>query len=285
MAAYGGVAALAYTWVRPKTNMLLTLQEGYPLECYPKRVGRFARLHRRIFERANALQAISTPLAKWGVSMGFAGEPELIPNGANLERFSQPISASCRAEIRRGWGVKDDDVVLITTSRLTPKNGIDDILRALPMLPPLVKAVIVGEGEDREKLQVLTKQKGLTDRVLFIGSKPHGELPALLKASDIFIRPSLSEGLGNSFLEAMAADIPIIGTSVGGIPDFLTDGETGVFCQPRHPESIRDAVNRLIGDVGLRERVVRQGHALVAERYEWNEISCRMRALLTRLAS
>jgi glycosyltransferase involved in cell wall biosynthesis len=265
--------------------MLLTLQEGDPLDFYRKRAGRFARLHRRIFERANALQAISTFLATWGVSMGFAGEPEVIPNGADLAHFSQQIPASRRAEIRRGWGVKDDDVVLITTSRLSLKNGVDDIIRALTLLPPLVKAVIVGEGEDGEKLQVLTKQKELTDRVLFLGSKPHAELPALLKASDIFIRPSLSEGLGNSFLEAMAAHVPIIGTPVGGIPDFLTDGETGVFCQPRHPESIRDAVHRLMGDAGLRARVVRQGHTLVAEQYEWNGISRRMGALLARLAT
>jgi len=280
LASYGGFAALAYTWVRPKTKMLLTLQEGDPLEHYAKRVGWLAFLHRKIFQRANAVTAISSFLAQWAKAMGFKGYPEVIPNGVDIERFSQksesPSSPSSRTS---------QDVVIVTTSRLSLKNGVDDLIRSLAYLPENHKLVIVGDGEDRTKLEALVREKNLSSRVTFLGEKSHDEIPAILHASDIFCRPSLSEGLGNSFLEAMTAGLPIIGTPVGGIPDFLKDGETGVFCQVRNPESIAKAVTRMLGEPGLREQLIARGSSLVAERYGWEGIVRKVENLLEELAS
>ncbi len=216
--------------------------------------------------------------------MGFEGTPEVVPNGVAIEAFTKPLAPEARRELRASLGYDEHDVVIITTSRLSLKNGVDDLIRSLTALSDRTKALIVGVGEDADKLRVLTGQKGLTDRVTFLGKKSHDELPALLHASDIFCRPSLSEGLGISFLEAMAAGLPIIGTPVGGIPDFLTDGETGVFCQPRDPASIAAAVERIQTEPGLRDRLIRNGETLVRERFDWNGIARRMDALLTTLS-
>jgi glycosyltransferase involved in cell wall biosynthesis len=283
MASYGGFAALVYAWFRPKAKMLLTLQEGDPLEHYAKRAGRLQFLHEHIFRRADAVQAISRFLAEWATNMGFKGTPVVIPNGVDIAKFSAKISPERRAELRRSWGVSDSDILLVTASRLSLKNGIDDLIRSLTALPATHKVVIAGEGEDREKLNALVEQKQLRDRVIFLGKRGHDELPEILQASDIFVRASRSEGLGNSFLEAMAARLPIIGTPVGGIPDFLTDGETGVFCKPRDPESIARAAKRIQEEPGLREKLIRQGAALVRERFDWNGIAQRMDALLSSL--
>jgi glycosyltransferase involved in cell wall biosynthesis len=283
MASYGGFATLVYAWLRPKTKMLLTLQEGDPLEHYAKRVGMLEFLHRGIFKRADAVQAISHFLAGWAKRMGFKGEPEVIPNGVDVATFSARMGEEERRALREKMGYGPGDVVLITTSRLTLKNGVDDLIRSLLFLPDQVKALIVGDGEDAEKLRVLTEQKGLTARVSFLGKKPHEALPELLQSSDIFVRPALSEGLGISYLEAMAAGLPIIGTPVGGIPDFLRDGETGVFCEPRDPESVARAVTRLVSDAPLRERVSVQGRALVERDYTWDGIAKRMDNLFRRL--
>lgn len=283
LASYGGFAALAYTWIRPKARMLLTLQEGDPLEHYAKRVGVLSFLHRAVFRRANAVQALSRFLGVWAKEMGFTGEPVIIPNGVDISRFTQRINAERRQELRGQLGYRDSDHVLITTSRLSLKNGVDDLVKSLSHLPAEYKALVVGEGEDREKLLTLTQGLGLENRVQFLGKRGHDELPGLLQASDIFVRASLSEGLGNSFLEAMAAGLPIIGTPVGGIPDFLTDGETGVFCQPRDPESLAKAVVRIQTEPGLREKLVRQGEPLVRERYDWESISRQMKQLFTTL--
>jgi glycosyltransferase involved in cell wall biosynthesis len=176
-----------------------------------------------------------------------------------------------------------DDVVLVTASRLSLKNGVDDLVRSLTSLPANVKVLVIGDGEDREMLKALTASLDLTERVVFAGQRGHDELPALLQASDVFVRASLSEGLGNSFLEAMASGIPIIGTPVGGIPDFLKDGETGVFCSPRDPVSIAVAVRRIVDDGGLRAQLVQQGEVTVRNGYAWDGIAVRMNQLLNSL--
>jgi glycosyltransferase involved in cell wall biosynthesis len=118
---------------------------------------------------------------------------------------------------------------------------------------------------------------------MFAGHRGHDEVPGILQSSDIFVRPSLSEGLGNSFLEAMAAGLPVIGTPVGGIPDFLTDGETGVFCKVRDPESIATTVRRIREEPGLKEKLVANGTSMVRERYGWDGIARRIGEMLSKL--
>jgi glycosyltransferase involved in cell wall biosynthesis len=94
-----------------------------------------------------------------------------------------------------------------------------------------------------------------------------------LHASDIFIRPSLSEGFGNSFIEAMASRVPVIATPVGGIIDFLKDGETGLFCEVKNPKSIAQKVEKLIKDKESREYIVRNAYEMVKNKYDWNIIA------------
>ena len=282
LASYGGFAALVYTWLMPRTNMVLTLQEGDPLEHYAQRAGWFTSLHKQVFVRANVVHAISKFLGDWAVKMGFKGTPIIIPNGVDVERFAKRISTEERQSRRAALGVAPSDVVLVTVSRLSLKNGVDDLIRSLTKLPSAYKALLIGEGEDRQKLEVLTQQKELKDRVIFLGAKDHSELPALLQASDVFVRPSLSEALGNSFLEAMAAGVPIVGTPVGGIPDFLMDGETGVFCQPRDPDSIAQAVMRIQTEAGLKEKIVEHASRIVKEKYEWNQIADQIGSMLEK---
>ncbi len=285
LASYGGFAALVYTWMRPKTKMLLTLQEGDPLEHYAKRVGFLSFLHKKIFQRADAVQAISSFLAQWAKAMGFNGHPEVVPNGVDIERFSRKSQVASRKSLRERFGYADNDVVIVTASRLSLKNGVDDLITSLTHLPENYKLLIAGEGEDREKLTALVAEKNLARRITFLGNKSHDELPEILRASDIFCRPSLSEGLGNAFLEAMAAGLPIIGTPVGGIPDFLKDGETGIFCHVRNPESIAKAVQRIQTEPGLKEKLIARGSSLVAERFGWDGIAKKIGFMLEALAS
>ena len=285
MASYGGFAALVYSWLRPGVRFLLTLQEGDPLEHYAKRAGRLEFLHKRIFQRADAVQAISRFLAEWAVRMGFKGTPAVIPNGVDIEKFAKRISPARRQELRTKLGLAEGDLALVTASRLSLKNGVDDLIRALNHLGVHYKVIIAGDGEDRDKLRVLAEQKGLAERVKFLGSKGHDKLPEILQACDIFIRPSLSEGLGNAFLEAIAAGLPIIGTPVGGIPDFLLDGHTGVFCQVRNPESIAQAVMRIQTEPGLRDRLTAQSLVLVRAKYDWDKIAQQMDELLNKMTS
>lgn len=284
MASYGGFACLFFTWLAPKIKMLLTLQEGDPPEYILKRVGIFKPLFRRIFERADAIQAISRFLAQWGTEMGFRGTPIVIPNGVDLARFSSKITPEERQRIRQQFGFAEMDVVLVTVSRLVLKNGTGDLISSLTRLPENYKALIIGFGEDQKKLEALTAEKSLGNRVIFTGIRDQSELPSLLQSSDIFVRPSLSEGLGNSFIEAMVAGLPIVGTPVGGIPDFLFDGETGVFCQPSDPDSVAAAVLRIQNEDGLKQKLIERGRGLAVEKFGWVGIGQAMRRLFKKLS-
>jgi len=108
-------------------------------------------------------------------------------------------------------------------------------------------------------------------------------LPKYLAMADIFIRPSLSEGQGISFIEAMAAGLPIIATPVGGIVDFLHDKETGLLCEVRNPENIALEVRTYLEDKGLMEKIKVNAKELVIKDYNWNLITIKMENIFNKL--
>lgn len=281
MANYAGFAALFFKKKFPKVPFVLTLQEGDPIEHILYRV-RFVRgWFQEIFDRADIIQGISTFLIETFAkkTMKYRGHTVVIPNGVDVSLFSQKISEGDKQNIRNvlekkyGAIFSSDDAWLITTSRLVRKNAVDDIIRALAFLPPRVKFLVVGSGPEESSLRGLTKKERVAGRVVFVGSVESSELPRYLHSADIFVRPSRSEGMGNSFIEAMAAGLPIIGTPVGGITDFLKDGETGLFCKVNNPKSIAMQVKRLLEDAVLRERLVARAFVMVAEKYDWDMIA------------
>lgn len=280
MANQAGFAALFFKMWFPKVRYLLTLQEGDPIPHIKRRVRLVYPLFKRIFTRANFVQTISSYLANFARDMGYHGDLEIVPNAVNIAHFAKEYSENELYILKRKLGKEHDDIFLITTSRMVRKNAIDVIIRTLPLLDAHVKFLILGIGPDEEMLRELARSLGVADRVQFLGQILHSEMPKYLKVSDIFIRPSRSEGLGNSFLEAMAAGLPVIATPVGGIPDFLFDPDanpdhesTGLFASVDDPASIARQVNRLLGDNALRMRLFTNGRTLVAGKYDWNLVA------------
>ncbi len=268
---------------------LLTLQEG---DSFRRVFGRLRVLPLLPFllygfRRAGAVQCISSHLAGWARSLG-ARRIVVIPNGADLARFR--MARPRRDEVRRGLGFSPDALVLTTVSRLVRKNAVGDVIRALPLLPSRATLLVVGDGPELPKLQKLAERLA-AGRVRFLGAVPHAEVPALLAAADVFVRPSLSEGMGNAFIEAMAAGVPVVGTRVGGIADFLFDPTenpdrrpTGRSVPPRNPEAIAAAVSALADSPGETAVIAENARRLVEERYSWDRIAPAVRDLLVRLS-
>lgn len=284
MANYASFAALFFKIHHPRVKFLLTLQEGDPIEYVKHRV-RFAfPVFKRVFTHANFVQTISNYLAGFARNMEYTGPLEVVPNAVNVAHFAQEYSENELKVLKHRLGKKEGDFFLITTSRMVAKNAVDEVIRALPLLPPQVKFLILGIGPDEEMLRKLAHEMGVEERVQFLGQVLHEEMPKYLKISDVFIRPSRSEGLGNSFLEAMAAGIPVIATPVGGIPDFLVDPDqspgrpaTGLFASINDPESIARQVKRLTSDPALRAWLFINGRTMVAEKYDWSLIARTMK--------
>ncbi len=260
---------------------LITLQDGDTFARVFKRfyIAPFLPLLRYGFRRATAVQSISHYLDQWARQFGFSGKVSVIPNGADTLRFAGVLPIKTLKK-------KAGETLLITVSRLVEKNAVDDIIRALAKLPRTVRLIVVGGGREMERLQLLARELRVSERVLFVGTVPYALIPAYLKAADIFVRPSRSEGMGSAFIEAMAAGIPVIATRVGGIPDFLIEPSvhsgqvgTGLFCEVNNPESIAEKVQMLMRDKALGNRLVKEASRMVREHYDWNRIAGEMRNL------
>ncbi|MCR4279572.1 MAG: glycosyltransferase family 4 protein [Candidatus Zambryskibacteria bacterium] len=279
MANRAGGAALFFKYTFPEVPFILTLQEGDPIEYMKRRSLYWINpFFRKIFTNADIVQAISLYLSDYASIMGHKGKVEVIPNGVDYKNFQTEIKDSEKMELRNRFGFSTTDTLLITTSRLVEKNAVGDIILALKSLPEHYKLLILGVGPQERDLKALAVDALLESRVKFLGHIPSEDVPKYLHASDIFIRPSIAEGFGNSFIEAMAAGLPVIATPVGGIVDFLRDGETGLFCEVKDPENIARQVTKLAGDPDLRQKLINNGRNLAREKYDWDLVAKEMKA-------
>ena len=282
MASYSGFAALTFK-KKAGVKFLLTLQEGDPIEYILKKVRFVRKRFDSIFSFADGLQAISEYLMQWGRDMGFGGSVAgVIPNGVDVEKFGVR-SSEFRQEFANKFDISVDSKIIITISRLVKKNGVEDLIRAMKSLPSSTRLLVLGTGELEQELKQKARDLDLIDRVHFVGNVDHDKIPEYLWASDVFCRPSLSEGLGNVFLEAMAADVPIVGTPVGGIPDFLIDGETGLFCEVGNPKDIAEKIQKILDDGELADSLRENGRKLVEEKYTWDSVVQNMKTLMNEM--
>ncbi len=299
MANRAGFAALFFKIFNPKVKFFLTLQEGDALDYPKKQMGIFWMLLKplfiAIFSRADYIQAISKYLADWAKDMGAKNPIGIVPNGVDINNFSTPtpkgIGAPTKSvgdlkinELKNKLNLKPDDKIIITTSRLVEKNAVNDIIEALKYLPENIKLLILGTGPLEKELKLKAKSYKLEARIIFLGHIKPREVSNYLVISDVFVRPSLSEGLGSSFLEAMAAGVPVIATPIGGIPDFLKDGETGLFCKVNNPQSIAEKVMEYINNPDRTDKIVENAQKLVREKYDWNLIAEKMRNIFNKLS-
>jgi glycosyltransferase involved in cell wall biosynthesis len=224
-------------------------------------------------KRSSKVTAISSYLKERAKTFGFNGKVHIIPNGVNFSVFRNNFSERDINDTKKKLGFLESDKIIFSASRLVEKNGISDLVQAMAYLSNDFKLVVAGDGEEKENLLNLVQKNGLEKRVCFLGFILQRDLPLWMAISFAFVRPSLSEGLGNSFLEAMAMKLPVIGTAVGGISDFLIDGETGLIVIPGNPQSIAAVVLRLHSDNDLRQKIVQKAFSMVKERYDWNNLS------------
>jgi glycosyltransferase involved in cell wall biosynthesis len=150
---------------------------------------------------------------------------------------------------------------LVVPRRLVPKNGVEHLVRAMPEIGRRVdaEAVIVGDGPERSALEELAVDLGVSDRVSFLGARPHAEMPGLLSSGDLAVFPSLMEATSVAALESMACELPVAASRVGGLPEIVDEG-VGTLFAPADPASLASAVVALLTGGHLRElgRVARE---------------------------
>ena len=188
-------------------------------------------------------------------------------NGIDLSRFT-PVTAESRRATRAEFGIPPQAPLLITVAVLRPPKGIQYLIEALPRIlqaMPQARYLLVGDGEHRAALQALAQKHSVAERVIFAGSRT--AIPDLLAAADLFVLPTLTEALPTVLAEAMAAQLPIVASKVGGVPEMVEDRRNGLLVPPAEPASLADACLKILQNPAQAQAMAAAGRQIVEEKF------------------
>jgi glycosyltransferase involved in cell wall biosynthesis len=222
-------------------------------------------LHQRLAERATAslsdtVVACSEAVRRYALRT-YGLRPGQVRTLRNAIATAEPaIASTTRDAVRREIGAGPGDLLVGTVGRLVePKKGIPVFLAAARRMAdslPTVRFVIVGDGPARAHLEALATREGVGHRTVFTGLRR--DIPRVMHALDLFVQPSNWEGFGLTLLEAMSVGLPVVATRVGGVPEVVVDGGTGLLVPPADPAAMSRACLDLLSE---RERAARLGEA------------------------
>ena len=249
----------------------------------------FAWTMRRVHSGASLAIANSHNSARVLVSHGFdPGRIRVVHPGVDSERFHPDLDAR---ELRDRFGARSGRL-LVSVGRLQRRKGHDSVLAAMHALrselPDLVY-VIVGDGAERQRLESLTRELQLENRVRFEGEVQADRLPFYYAASDVFILPTRVddgdfEGFGLVFLEAAATGKPVIAGRSGGVPEAVADGETGLLVDPDSALELAKAIRTLVTTPQLGKQLGWAGRARVLRQFTWNRAADAVAAIHAEVA-
>jgi sugar transferase (PEP-CTERM/EpsH1 system associated) len=223
------------------------------------------RLNRWTISMVDRVVAVSKEVGEFCVSNIRLPAQKVVVIHNGVEIPTLPLDA--REQARLELGLSQDALVCGAVSRLDPVKGIKDLLLAFSQVGTAFAAylVIIGEGSERQHLEQVAQEIGVMDRVIWAGYRAN--VPSLLTAFDIFVQPSLHEGLPNTVLEAMAAGIPVVATRVGGTPELVVNGKTGMLVPKSDPDSLADVITLLLESPEARESMGRAGRQRVQQHF------------------
>jgi len=220
--------------------------------------------------------AVSRDLLQWLKSTVAIPEKKLrqIYNGVDAAKFSPRQGRALVGDLAPPGLLPENAVVVGTVGRLAEVKNQQLLIEAVgylytkrPILRGTLRLVLVGDGPLKPQLVERVKQLGLSDVVWFSGDR--NDVPALMQLMDIFILPSLAEGISNTLLEAMASGLPVIATSVGGNVELIEEGVNGRLVPVNNVVAMADAVAELVDDPALRQSMGEKGLALVRTTFNW----------------
>jgi glycosyltransferase involved in cell wall biosynthesis len=244
---------------------------------------------RALYRGADAFACISRDIERETLACGVARDRVwYLPNAIDMTHF-RPADAGERERIRTSLGLPLDRVICLFVGRLSLEKGLMDLLEAWRLIKP-ADALLVVAGPDMTghawdagaSGRAFVQTHGLTGSVRFVG--PLGDVAPTMRASDVVVQPSHFEALGLSAIEALACGIPLVASAVGGLLDFVVDGENGRLSPPEDPPALAACLGPLLSDARERARLAARARASVLQEYDELAVFGRMRALFDRLA-
>jgi glycosyltransferase involved in cell wall biosynthesis len=221
---------------------------------------------RRLTPHIDQLIAVSRSIERKIVDEGRdTTAVRMIYNGVDLERYDHQEPCCTLAE---EYGMEPGSKIVGVVARLDPEKGHPTLIEAWPAVlraVPDAYLLVVGEGARREDLERLARELRIAHRVVFTGRRD--DVPAVTAALDVAVLPSYREAQGLTILEAMALSRPVVASNVGGIPEMIEDGVTGLLVPPNDPAALAAAIVRLLTDHPFADTIGRAGHDLVHDRF------------------
>lgn len=224
----------------------------------------FSFFGKRISQRIAVSKAIAQSVEQGGFSFTSQKVDRVIYCGIDLQRFMPIDNAKRSLKLRRY-------PVVGAVGRLIPRKGYDYLLRAMPDIKkayPDIKLVLAGDGEEKENLKMIANELDVQESVVFLGNRK--DIPEVMNSFDVFVLPSLSEGLGVVVLEAFAAGKPVVASKVEGIPEMVINGENGFLVPIRDSDALAERIITLLKDPLLASRMGKKGRRLVEENFDIN---------------
>jgi glycosyltransferase involved in cell wall biosynthesis len=190
---------------------------------------------------------------------------DLIYNGVDLERYDHQ-EACCT--LREEYGMPEGAPIVGVVARLEPEKGHPTLLDAWPLVlreVPQARLLVVGEGSQRQALERQAEALQITDRVVFTGRRD--DVPAVTAALDVAVLPSYREAQGLTILEALALSRPVVASNVGGIPEVIENGVTGLLVAPHDAQALAAAIVRFLTDHPFADTIAKAGHDMVHDRF------------------
>ena len=216
-----------------------------------------------IWKKAGAVISNSEGLKELALQARPSQEIGLIYNGIDIEQF-RPMKNKV-----------SDKFVLLCTSRLTTRKGIDYLIRAAAILIKKkypIQVELVGEGNDQQFLEDLAKELGIEKDILFKGRMDHDDMPKAYSQADVFVLPSLNEGMSNTMLEALASGLPLVATDTGGTKELVTDGQNGFIIKMKDAQDLAEKVEKIILDKELCQKMGEESRKK-AEAMSWKNVA------------
>jgi glycosyltransferase involved in cell wall biosynthesis len=198
-----------------------------------------------LVRRPDYCLASSEEIARVAMALAPGTAVEALPNGVETGFFRRVEPLLPRRNRTR----------IVVPRRLFQKNGVEYLIRALPLIRKEVdaEAVLIGDGPEKGRLEALARELGMANEVEFLGKRPHAEMPGLLSSGDLAVIPSLMEATSVAALEAMACELPVVASEVGGLPEIVSS-EVGALFEPGNPQALAEAVVGLLERGGLAEK-------------------------------
>lgn len=261
-----------------KKPVLITL---YGAELFPvikKRLKVIKWMISYALNNAEKVVGISDATCNAGKEISGKEDIEILPDGIDVGTFNPSVDGG---EIRKKHGL-DGHYLIFSSGRMVGRKGFRYLIEAIPYILgkfPNSKVMIGGNGPEKENLEKFVNDMKIKDKVIFPGFIPDEDFPKYMKASDVFVLPSIvdskgdTEGSATILLEAMACGTPVVGTNVGGIPYAIKNGMGGFLVEQKNAKQLANKIIMLIKEEDLRKEMSKVGRKYVEEEFSWTEIA------------